>query len=251
MKNLLFTFILFFSFSLNAQYAVMSAVDLNDGAEEDYLKLEKFWSGIHQEAINQGLQTGWAVWKRTPQEGDEPGNNEYLIFNLYNSMEQLEKGYNAAELAQKVYKGKMSRRSIQRMMDGTGSESRERRNYILKVVDATILAGGSAKPGDIATLNLMDKKTDDFEKYESEVWKPIAEKNILNGRLRQWVLVEVTDRTENAYEGFTHSAWNLSGNQDVEFEGMSGFKWDKLWEGIESSRDMQDSEEYTLIYTAN
>jgi hypothetical protein len=32
---------------------------------------------------------------------------------------------------------------------------------------------------------------------------------------------------------------------------MSGFKWDKLWEGIESSRDMQDSEEYTLIYTAN
>jgi hypothetical protein len=27
MKNLLFTFILFFSFSLNAQYAVMSAVD--------------------------------------------------------------------------------------------------------------------------------------------------------------------------------------------------------------------------------
>ena len=79
----------------------------------------------------------------------------------------------------------------------------------------------------------------------------IAEKNILNGRLRQWVLVEVTDRTENAYEGFTHFAWNLSGNQDVEFEGMSGFKWDKLWEGIESSRDMQDSEEYTLIYTAN
>src|SRR6056300_1708105 len=219
----------------------MSAVDLNDGAEEDYLKLEKFWSGIHQEAINQGLQSGWAVWKRTPQEGDEPGNNEYLIFDLYNSMEQLQKGY----------KGKMSRRSIQRMMDGTGSESRERRNYILKVVDATILAGGSAKPGDKATLNLMTKKTDDFEKYESEVWKPIAEKNILNGRLRQWVLVEVTDRTENAYEGFTHFAWNLRGNQDVEFEGMSGFKWDKLWEGIESSRDMQDSEEYTLIYIAN
>ena len=72
----------------------------------------------------------------------------------------------------------------------------------------------------------------------------------LNGRLRQWVLVEVTDRAENAYKGFTHFAWNLSGNQDVEFEGMSGFKWDKLWEGIESSRDMQDSEEYTLIYTA-
>ena len=30
MKNLLLTFILLFSFSINAQYAVMSAVDLND-----------------------------------------------------------------------------------------------------------------------------------------------------------------------------------------------------------------------------
>jgi hypothetical protein len=100
-------------------------------------------------------------------------------------------------------------------------------------------------------MNSTISKSDDFESYESNVWKPIAEKNILNGRLRQWVLVEVTDRTENAYEGFTHFAWNLSGNQDIEFEGMSGFKWDKLWEGIESSRDMQDSEEYTLIYTAN
>ena len=251
MKNLLLTLTLIFSFSLSAQYAVMSAVDLNDGAEEDYLKLEKFWSGIHQEAIKQGQQSGWSVWKRTPQEGDEPGNNEYLIFDLYESMEQMEKGYNGAELAQKVYKGKMSRRSIQRMLDGTGSESRERRNYILEVVDATILAGGDVKPGDKASLNLMNKKSDDFENYESKIWKPIAEQNILNGRIRQWVLVKVKDRADNAYTGFTHFAWNLDGNPDVEFEGMSGFKWDKLWEGIESSRDMQDSEEYTCVFVAN
>jgi hypothetical protein len=142
----------------------------------------------------------------------------------------------------------MSKRSIKRMMEGTGSESRERRNYTLKIVDQTIVAGGDVKPGDKATLNLMNKKNDDFENYESKVWKPIAEKNILNGRLRHWALVEVIDKTDNAFEGFTHFAWNLMGNSDVEFEGMSGFKWDKLWEGIESSRDMQDSEEYTCVF---
>ena len=63
----------------------------------------------------------------------------------------------STELAQKVYKGKMSRRSIQRMMDGTGSESRQRRNYVIQVIDATILAGGDYKPGDVATINLMSK----------------------------------------------------------------------------------------------
>jgi len=56
MKNLLLTFILLFSLSLNAQYAVMSAVDLNEGAEEDYLKLEEFWSAIHQSHLMHNMQ---------------------------------------------------------------------------------------------------------------------------------------------------------------------------------------------------
>ena len=47
MKNLLLTLTLLFTFSINAQYAVMYAVDLNEGAEQDYLKLEAFWSEIH------------------------------------------------------------------------------------------------------------------------------------------------------------------------------------------------------------
>ena len=34
---------MFFSLSVNAQYAVMSAVDLNDGGEQDYLALEEFF----------------------------------------------------------------------------------------------------------------------------------------------------------------------------------------------------------------
>ena len=251
MKNLLLILTLIFSFSLSGQYAIMSAVDLNEGAEDEYLKLEKFWSAIHQEAVDQGIQTGWSVWKRTPKEGDEENAAEYLIFDLFDSMESLQKGYNGQELALKAYKGKMSKRAIQRMMDGTGSESRERRNYVIKVVDATILAGGDVKPGDKATINLMSKKTDDFENYESLVWKPIAEKNILSGRLRHWVLAEVLDRADNSFEGFTHFAWNLSGNSDIEFQGASGFKWDRLWEGIEAARDMQEAEEYTCVFVVN
>ena len=80
MKNLLLTLALIFSFSTNAQYAVMYAVDLNEGAEEDYLSLEKFWSEIHSEAFNQGLHDGWSVWKRTPNDGDQESAAEYFIF---------------------------------------------------------------------------------------------------------------------------------------------------------------------------
>ena len=134
MKQLLLTLLLTFTFSLNAQYAVMYAVDLNEGAEEDYLKLEAFWSEIHKEAIKQGSQNGWSVWKRTPKETDEANAPEYIIFDGFESEEKMNAGYNANELAFQVYKGKMSRRSIQRMLDQTGSESKERRTYQLKGV---------------------------------------------------------------------------------------------------------------------
>ena len=46
MKNLFLTLALVFTFNATSQIAVMTAVDLKDGAEDDYLKLEKFYSAI-------------------------------------------------------------------------------------------------------------------------------------------------------------------------------------------------------------
>ena len=250
MKNLLLTLTLLFSFSLSAQYAVMSAVDLNDGGEQEYLALEEFFSAINKEAVKQGLQTGQYVYKRTPKEGDEANAPEYFIFNTYSSMEQMQQGINWQDLALKVYKGKMSKRAIMRMFDNSRyNAEKERRSYVFKVVDATIRAGGALRVGDKGTINLMNKKSDDFESYESEVWKPVAEKNILLGNLRHWVLVEAIDRSENAYDGWTHMVWNLGVENQGEWDVPSGFKWNKLWEGIESSRDMADATELTCVYS--
>ena len=250
MKNLLLTLTLLFSFSLSAQYAVMSAVDLNEGGEQEYLALEEFFSAINKEAVKQGLQTGQYVYKRTPKEGDEANAPEYFIFNTYSSMEQMQQGINWQDLALKVYKGKMSKRAIMRMFDNSRyNAEKERRSYVFKVVDATIRSGGALRVGDKGTINLMNKKSDDFESYESEVWKPVAEKNILLGNLRHWVLVEAIDRSENAYDGWTHMVWNLGVENQGEWDVPSGFKWNKLWEGIESSRDMADATELTCVYS--
>ena len=250
MKNLLLTLTILFSFSLSAQYAVMSAVDLNEGGEQEYLALEEFFSAINKEAVKQGLQTGQYVYKRTPKEGDEANAPEYFIFNTYSSMEQMQQGINWQDLALKVYKGKMSKRAIMRMFNNSRyNAEKERRSYVFKVVDATIRAGGAVKVGDKGTINLMNKKSDDFENYESKVWKPVAEKNILLGNLRHWVLVEAIDRSENAYDGWTHMVWNLRAENPGEWNIPSGFKWDKLWEGIESSRDMADATELTCVYS--
>ena len=163
MKNLFLTLALVFSFSINAQHAVMWAVDLKDGGEKQYLELESFYSEIHKEAVKQGLRSGWSVWKRTPKEGDEDSAAEYFIFDNYSSEEQMEAGIDNQAIAQKVYKGKMSRRAIAKMFDNSAYDAeKERRVYRLKAVDLTIRAGGKIKKGDKATINLMNKKSDDF-----------------------------------------------------------------------------------------
>ena len=58
--KLLFT--LFITLSISAQYTIVSAVALNEGAEDQYLKLEEFYGPAHDLAIEKGLQTLQAVF---------------------------------------------------------------------------------------------------------------------------------------------------------------------------------------------
>jgi hypothetical protein len=140
MKNLLLTLALIFSFNATSQIAVMTAVDLKDGAEDDYLKLEKFYSAVHKESIKQGFRTGWSLWK-APDNPDNPSAAEYILFDNY-TLEQYEAAQNGnvpngLDIAKEIYKGKMSRRAIEKMAGSWQDTSNERRSYVLKLVDAT------------------------------------------------------------------------------------------------------------------
>ena len=50
------------------------------------------------------------------------------------------------------------------------------RQYELQVVDATPFVGGDLKKGDKMSYAAMTQKLDDYEQYESEVWKPMFER---------------------------------------------------------------------------
>ena len=87
----------------------------------------------------------------------------------------------------------MSSRADTRMMNSTGSESKERRNYITQGVDQTIWSGGDLKPGDTMNLTPTQALNDDFENYETKFWKPYIEKAIIKGQHRWWALSKVID----------------------------------------------------------
>ena len=257
MKKLLLTTILLFTATINAQYAIISAVDVKEGSDEGYLKLEEFFGPIHDATIEAGIQNSQAVFK-VVSEGENENYPDYMIITGFSSKEQLD-AYNEswsgdawANFARRVYRGKMSGRAISRMMNSVGNYSNERRNYHVEGIAATPFIGGDWKTGDKASINPMIKKNEDFENYETKVWMPLIQKEVLKGNHGGWALVNIYEKNENAYENLTHMVFNKnvsspnSDNSEL-METMNTFKYQKLWEGLEASRDMLNGIQLELV----
>ena len=198
-----------------------------------------------------------SVWKVIENSDQRETPADYFIITGFSSKDQLDNYLSGSAdfgaIAQKVYKGKMSRRGISRMFDSSTDSSNERRNYHLQGVSATIFAGGDLNPGDMMTMNSTIAKSEDFESWEIEVAKPLIEKAIMDGNHRWWNLARIYERTENAYEGITHFFFNIG---DMSFgsyfdEYAETFKGKKLIEGLGSASDHQDWVQLELISIHN
>ncbi len=257
MKKFILTLLITFTFNASAQYTIMSAVQLNEGQEDQYLALEAFFGPIHDLAIEKGIQEWQAVWKVTSEIGEN--GPHYIINTGFSSKEQLD-AYNNSwttddwiALAKEAHKGKISNRRIERIMSSVGSESKERRNYHLKQVDRTIWAGGSLEPGDNFVITPTQAQNDDFEKYESLFFKPYVEKAIISGKHGYWGLSKVYERTENAYEGMTHFFFNrpIEGGSIAVGMPTDSFKFKKLQEGLQASSQHADPITVELVSIHN
>ena len=184
MKKIILTLLITFTFNATAQYAIVSAVDVKDGMDEQYLALAAFFGPIHDLAIEKEMLNPQAVFKVLNTSDDGENVADYFIISGFSSKEQLD-AYNSnssdtwLEIAKQAHKGSISSRRVERIMNSIGAESNQRRNYDLIGVDATVWAGGDIKPGDRTSIQGSIAKCDDFESYESEVYKPLVEKEIL------------------------------------------------------------------------
>ena len=258
MKKIILLLTLLFTFNASAQYNILSAVQLNEGAEDQYLALEAFMGPVHDLAIEKGIQNSQAVWKIT-SESEAENAPHYIIFTSFDSKEQLD-GHDKSwadgdwlALAIEAHKGKISARRVERIMNDLGSESKERRNYHLKTVDRTIWAGGTLEPGDTFSLTPTQAQNDDFENYESLFWKPYVEKAIINGKHRYWRLAKVYERNENAYEGITHFFFNrfVEGGSMTDGVPTDSFKFKKLQEGLNAASQHSDPITLELVSRHN
>ena len=257
MKKILILFILTPALAL-AQYVVADFVVLNEGAEADYHKLEKVWSVYHQKAVDAGEKWGWSVWKRTANKNDNENAAHYVIFNNFSSQEQRDKQMKdwsmekAISMMKLGLKGKMSSRTINNIIKNGDKVKKEVRQYQIQWLDATPFVG-ELKIGDKMSFAAMTQKLDDYEEYESEVWKPVFEREILRNNHRWWALTKIAKRNESAYKEPTHLVWNIGVSNGKPFVEDDDFmsKAMRSEKMRDEYRNMSNANELTLIYKTN
>ena len=259
MKKILLLFTLLITISINAQVGIMNFFVLNEGSEADYLKLETIWSEYQQYTVDNGEKMGWSVWKVDMYDGKPMENTAYIVFNVFESQEQAEAvKWNQKKflsVVKKRLKGKMSSSYINKIL----AKNVKKDNYqsTFEVVDMTPLVGGDLKPGDKMYFNSMTQKNDDYEKFESEVWKPIVMQQLMAGNQRQWVLTKTLTKNELLQEvnpDGTHTTWNFMSadsapsDQDAqEMLNQMDFKTSKLFGLLSESVEMKPRWDATMI----
>ena len=237
------------------QVAVADFVHLEEGVDSDYNTLEKIWMPFHNSEIKAGKKMFWAVWKidNGPEMEKAP---DYVVFNIFKD-ENQQKSY------MENWDGDMSRKKIESLNRGKYSKStiknimnkkikNEVRSYTIKILHQTVMTGGEAIIGDKISMGAMREKSDDYEEFEMNIFLPMWEKQLLNGKISQWSFAKVIDKNEAAND-VTHMTFvfrNKANPGDVMFMHNNEWLSNKIVEQGLTTREFWPSEA-TLVYMSN
>ena len=201
-------------------------------------------------AIKKGFQVEIDIWLI---------NNEFFLGNIFN----IFKDENQQKSYMKNWDGDMSRKKIESLNRGKYSKStiknimnkkikNEVRSYTIKILHQTVMTGGEAKIGDKISMGAMREKSDDYEEFEMNVFLPMWEKQLLNGKISQWSFAKVIDKNEAAND-VTHMTFifrNKANPGDVMFMPNNEWLSNKIVEQGLTTREFWPSEA-TLVYMSN
>ena len=169
-------------------YLLFEFMQVNDEHGSDYWKVEEFWSGIHKQRIADKQITGWDLWSLTPA-GTKQGS-QYMTVTVFTSLKDMLQpgGFEDITASAKKAYPKMTEKEINAMLQLT-VVSRDIANQVyLEQVDVT-KGDFKMKVGTLATLDIMKQLDGDYEKSESEIFKPWHQKWVDAGKVGEWSLL--------------------------------------------------------------
>ena len=215
--SILFTLSFLISFSQLISY---EAIWVNEGMEEDYISVEEMWSEVKKQAIADDIQDFWIVFKldKDPANEDDIKKPDYIVMNGFKDDVQRTKQTNWKELAQKVYKGKMSKRKFEMAWEKTPTVRKETRTFLVERLDNTVWNA----PDEGQTLsfyfNGFQALNEDYENYEMKFFKDWHEKRTNAGAQAWWEFNKVISRSKNANQDVTHFTMDILKNGQPNYE---------------------------------
>ena len=255
-------FILICPYFLLGQVANVNFFFIEDGKEEDYLKLEEIWSEYHKQMIEEKKMFGWSLFKIESTSGDPEQSPDYMTLDRYESIEAMSSAWESFsmdefnKLIRKKLRGKMSYKEIKKILESNPKKGSH--TYTIELTDQT-LPSVEMKVGEILNVDAMVQKVDDYEKYETNWAKPIFQNNVDEGNLRWWGFTKVINRNNQALEEISHFTWRIpvkgkkidwsSKKNKAMFGG--DFTFGKITDLVGDSRDILGRGKLKLIMSVN
>jgi hypothetical protein len=172
-------------------YLIFEYMQVDNEQEAAYMETEEFWQKIHDQRVKNGDIIGWDLWQLKP--GGENQHFQYLTVNLYNDPVKMFEGAGDFEAAAKAAYPNMSEDEINKKLNASAKSRDLAVRIYLEQIDKTN-EEYDIPIGTVAAINPMKVLPENFEKYEkmeSEVFKPMHQKEVDNDKRKSWALLRL------------------------------------------------------------
>ncbi len=233
-------------------YLIFEFMKVDNEQEAAYMETETFWEKIQEQRTKNGDILGWDLWSLQP--GGEEQGFQYLTVTLYNDPVKMMSSAGDFEASLMAAYPKMTEDELNTKFTST-SKSRDLAHRVYLEQIAATKDNFQMPLGTVAGINLMKvsyENFDNYEKFETEIFQPIAQKEVDAGTRGNWSLMRfMLPVGSNVYA--SHITADMYKDYNQLFNGgaadssaMSEAQIKKIQEGL-ATRDMKYKYMATLI----
>ena len=198
-------------------YLLFEFMHVDEGQMANYEKTEEFWEKVHVQRVKNGDCIGWDLWRLEPS-GQKQGS-QFMTVSLYNDPVKMMEGGDFLKAWNAAYPNLTESANNEKMAMTAKSRDLTHRVF-LRQIDLTN-DDFDMPIGTLAVINFMKAKpgqTAAYEKMESEVFKPMHQKDVESGGRESWgMLRNMLGYATEAYA--THIVFDMYTGYDQFFNG--------------------------------
>lgn len=227
-------------------YLVIELMHVDNEQEAEYAETEAFWEKIHEQRVKGGHILGWDLWALSP--GGEDQGYQYATVTLFNDPVKMMDGASWSSLMDwtKAAHPDMSEANLTKKLNHSSKTRDLAVRIFAEEIDVTE-GNFDMALGTVATFDMMKVSLENYaiyEKAESEIFKPLHQKEVTAGNKGSWGLLRfispigsdtyASHMTVNMYKDHARLF-----NQNINFaEANTAEQTEVMQKGL-ASRDMK------------